>query len=921
MPGSVVGREAEQAAVDSMLAGAQEGLRLLVLEGEPGIGKTTVWREGIVRAGALGYRVLSCRAAQAESRLSFAGLGDLLGPVESETLEALPGPQRRGLGIALLRTEAEGPAPEPRTIGTAVVSLLTTLSVGSPVLLALDDLQWLDRPTARALEFALRRLENRPVAVLATVRLGGTDSRVALISAETVGQVRRSRLGPLSLGALYEVVKEQLGQALTRPLLGRIGEASGGNPFYALEIARALKVQGPGASGEALPIPQDMRELVARRLRRLPQGTRDELLKASALAQPTVALADFSELEPAVEADIVRINEDGGVEFSHPLFAGAVYRRASRERRRALHRELAERVTDVEERAGHLALATDGPDERVAALIEQGADLAHRRGAPEVAAELQEQALRCTPAGAEAVRWGRCLRAAGHHFKAGDQRRGRALAEEIIAASASPPVRARALQLLAEERGMTEGPAAAVPLFEEALGCISDDPALAAQLKTALGLLAASQMDGAGAARHLDLAVELAEEAGDRAVLAEALSTRTLARLGFGLGADEASLERALALEDPEHEVAFQLSPSVHAAQFYEFTARLDRARELLVGLREQILARGEEGALPYVLAHLAATTWLSGELETGEREAGEALRVAALTGQEISYTLALAARAATRAVRGDDRGSRADAEEALSISERIGWPPGIAQARWAQALLGLSQGDPRAAARALDPVVTSIEQLGVYEWPNAMFVPDAIEAFVATGELERAARLTDALADWGKTHDRPWALALSARCRALLEAEAGALESAQDHAERAIVAHERLPMPFELARTLLLRGQLQRRRGERRAARESLERSLALFEELGAPLWAEKARTEARRIGVRRAPVELTENERLVAELAAEGMTSREIAAQMFVSRRTVEATLARAYRKLGIRTRAELGATMATRGSTTPP
>jgi hypothetical protein len=267
--------------------------------------------------------VLSCRAAQAESRLSFAGLGDLLAPVDPETFAGLPGPQRRALEVALLRAEAEGAAPDPRTIGTAVLSLLTALGADAPVLLALDDLQWLDRPTARAVGFSLRRLEDRPVAVLATLRLGERGGPVALLSDVTADHVRRIRLGPLSLGALYEVVKQQLGQALTRPLLGGIEQASRGNPFYALEIARGLEGRGAPVPGEALPIPQDMRELVARRLRRLPQGARDELLKVSALAQPTVALADASELEPAVEAEIVRIDEDGGVEFYHPLFARA----------------------------------------------------------------------------------------------------------------------------------------------------------------------------------------------------------------------------------------------------------------------------------------------------------------------------------------------------------------------------------------------------------------------------------------------------------------------------------------------------------------------------------------------------------------------------------------------------------------------
>lgn len=916
----MVGRESEQAAVESMLAEAREGLRLLSLEGEPGIGKTTIWREAIVRAGVLGCRVLPCRAAQAESRLSFAGLGDLLAPVEPETLATLPVPQRRGLEIALLRTEAAGVAADPRTIGTAVVSLLGTLSSASPVLLALDDLQWLDRPTARALEFALRRLEDRPVAVLATVRLGARPSGVALLSAGTVGHVRRIRLGPLGYGALYEILKEQLGHVLTRPLLGAIGRASRGNPFYALEIARALAAHGPLQSGEPLPIPQDVRELVARRLRRLPQATGDALLRVSALAQPTVALVDLSALEPAVQAGIVRIDDGGGIEFSHPLFAGAVYRGASAERRRRLHSELAERLTDVEQRARHLALATNEPDERVAADIEQGADLAHRRGAPEVAGELAEQALRCTPADAHELRWGRCLRAARHHSKAGDQSRARVLAEEIVAGSASRPIRARALQLLAEDRALVEGPAAAAQLLEAALECVPDDPALAAQLEAGLGLVALTLLDAVSGARHLDRAVELAEQAGDSAVLAEALSLGTLARLLSGMGADEASIERALALEDPEREVVFQMNPSLNAAQFYEWTGRPDRARELLVGLRDRILARGEESALAFALVHLAATAWLTGDLQAAEREASEALRVATLTGQEIFCAFALTVRAVTRAIGRDDRGSLDDAEEALAISERLAYPSGIAQARWAQALVALSHGDGQAAATALDPVVNAVEQLGMYEWPFAMFVPDAIEALIATGELERPTRLTCALADWGTTHDRPWALALSARSRALLEAQAGNLDSALDHLERALVAHERLPIPFELGRTLLLHGQLQRRRGERRAARTSLERALALFEELGAPLWGDKARAEARRIGVRGAHIGLTANEELVAELAAQGMTNREIAAQMFVSRRTVEANLARAYRKLGIRSRAELGATMATRERTTP-
>jgi DNA-binding CsgD family transcriptional regulator len=452
-------------------------------------------------------------------------------------------------------------------------------------------------------------------------------------------------------------------------------------------------------------------------------------------------------------------------------------------------------------------------------------------------------------------------------------------------------------------------------LLEEALRSAGGDVALAAQLEAALALVYGARFDAAGATEHVDRAIELAERAGDSAVQAEALSLRTLVRLVFGSGADEPSLQRALALEDPEREVTFLTSPSLNAAQFYEFTGAFDRAQEILAGVRQRVVARGEENALAFVLVHTAVVAVAAGDLEVAEREATEALRIASLTHQELFTAFALGIRARARAVSGDLDGARKDATESLAMSERIGWSPGTQESRWPLAIAALSQDDAAAAATLLDAVAATIEQTGVYEWPAAMSIPDAIEAFVATGEVERAARLTGALSAWGEAHDRPWALALSGRCRALLAATMGDLDAAVGHAERALAEHERLPMPFELARTVLLLGQLQRRRGERRAARESLERAVALFEGINARLWAEKAGADLRRIGVRRAPEDLTENEDMVARLAADGLTNREIAERMFISRRTVEANLARAYRKLGIHSRAELGATMARR------
>ncbi|MFL5887090.1 MAG: BTAD domain-containing putative transcriptional regulator [Thermoleophilaceae bacterium] len=834
----VAGRERELARVDATLDAAAHGLQVLMIEGDPGIGKTTVWQDGLTRADARGFRVLPCRTAQAETRLSFAGLSDLLEPVEAEAFRPLPRPQRHALEVALLRADADEAGLDPRAIGTGLVSLLSGLAEREPVLVAVDDVQWLDRPTARALEFASRRLEPARVAMLLTRRPMEDGSATEPISDMPAD---RLRLGPLHTRALYKVLREPLRDALTPPLLASIEQASRGNPFYALEIARAVRAGGPPGAGEPLPVPDDLRELVRTRLRALPERTRDELLKASALAQPTAALVDAAALAPAVRGGIVSVDLEGRVAFSHPLFAGAIQAAASPERRRRLHGELAELVTDVEERARHLCLAADGPDEDVAAILDEAADLAHRRGAPDVAAELEERAARLTPDGRGEVAWERSLLAARHRLKAGDPARARALAEEVTAAGPPPGVRARALHLLGE--ACTGGtPGASLPFLEEALACTGEDARQAATLELGLGLAFMGLADHDQAARHLDRAVELAESNRDSALLAETIAFREASRLFSGAGVDDRALERALALEDPDRDVAFQLRPSLMVASVYLFTGRIDVADSLLTHTRERILARGEEGDLPFVLTYLATTALLSGRFGAAAAVAEDAMRASALAGQEIFSAWALAHRAMARAVIGPVDAARDDGAEALAASERMGWPDGMVLSRWALGFVALSESDPDGALATLEPIAAGVEEAGVYEWPIACPVPDAIEALVETGDLARAARLTEALGEWGRRFDRPWALALSGRSYALLQAAAGDLDEAEAAARGALAEHERLPFPLELGRTLLVLGQIQSRRGDGEAARKSLEQSLAVFEQIGAHLWAAKA-------------------------------------------------------------------------------
>ncbi len=690
-----------------------------------------------------------------------------------------------------------------------------------------------------------------------------------------------------------------------------------GNPFYALEIARVLETANL-VSGHELPIPDDLRELLAKRIRKLPLDTREALLRVSALAQPTIDLVSPADLVRAEETGVVRVQNDGRIEFSHPLFANVVYAAASRERKLELHAELAKTANDIEERAHHLLFAQAGTDADgpVADVLHEAAEHALRRGAVEVAAELDEQSARRTPAAQVLVRAQRFLRSARNHLKAGDPARARALCEEVLRASPPPSVRAHALHILAEISVSTDLEAG-VALLEEALDCVGEDLGHAAQLEMALCMTLGGIQQIPRATEHIVRAVELAEQIQDTELLAEAIALKEVIGLMSGQGFDERALQRALAMEDVDREVSFQMRPSLNVATVYEFSGSVDIARPIFLRLKDRLVARGEEPDLAWVLCHLGETSWLRGNLEVAEREVDEAERVAVLNGLDIFRAHVLMLRTMIRTLRGNADGARADGANGIALSERIGWPVGLEQTSWGLGLLALSEADPIAALALLEPMATAIEKRGVYEWPTAMGLPDAIEALLATGDVERATRLTDALAHCGRKFDRPWALGTSGRCRALLYAASGDLDNAAAAAEQALIDHARLPMPFELARTLLVHGQLQRRRGQRRDARDVLNRALAIFEEMGTPLWADMARAEIARIGVRRAPKELTESEDRVAQLAAQGLTNVAIAARLFMSRRTVEANLARAYAKLGIQSRAELGAVMAKRGN----
>jgi len=339
----IVGRDEELRSLSAFLDRTTEGPAALVLEGEAGIGKSTLWLAGVEAARERGYRVLSSRPAEAEQGLAHLGLGDLFEEVLELVVPELSAPRRRALEVALLVEEAAGRSVDPRTLGVAVRNAVEVLAAGGPLVLAVDDVQWLDLSSASALAFAVRRLGNdEPVLLLLARRVGERAETSELELALEAERVERLLVGPLSLGALHRLLRSRLGHTFGRSTLLQV--TSRGNPFFALELARALeRVPQPPAAGEPLPVPAQLEALLARRLADLPPGTVEVLRVAAALARPTLGLVEAAAgndlgtaLRPAIEAELVRLEGDR-LRFVHPLFPLAVASQLTPDERCELH--------------------------------------------------------------------------------------------------------------------------------------------------------------------------------------------------------------------------------------------------------------------------------------------------------------------------------------------------------------------------------------------------------------------------------------------------------------------------------------------------------------------------------------------------------------------------------------------------------
>jgi len=905
----IVGRQQELESLAVFADEAKARPSALVLEGDAGMGKSTLWLAGVER-GRAHFRVLSSRPAEAERNLAYIGLGDLLGASLDELLPALAPPRRRVLEVALILQETAGDRVDIRTLGMAVLDSLQLLAESGPVLIAIDDVQWFDDSSARVLALALRRLRTEDVRLLLARRVGSDGSASEVERAFDAEQIERLHVGPVSVGALQGLLKARLGKAFARPTLLRLHEASGGNPFYALELGRALDPAVVAADPtQPLPVPASLERLMRARLADLSEETRGALLLVAAAGRASPGLLHAAgvsgdALEPAVAANVLE-HTDSVIRFSHPLLASTLYRDRSMKDRRFAHRLLAGIVEDPLGRARHLAFAADGPDAAAAAVLDEAAAQAEKRGAIGVAAELGEHARRLTPREAVGDRHRRTIVAGRMHLAAGNPRRARTLAETLLPRAPAGRLRAEALNLLSDVEGETD-PTRAIALRREALVESDGDSALQSAIHSWLAV-GVRQVEGLRVAEHHALlSLELAEPLGDGALLAQSLTTLGLIRFNRGqadaVGLVERAYDTAVAIGDFEQ----RLKACVDLAHVLTWSGRLDEARRLLEAAYAEVAGRYEPESAA-ILWYLCLVELHAGRFELaadyGDRQREIFLQYA-LDGREDPTTVWIVARVA--ASRGDLGRARALSERGRMLAD--GRPLALSGHDAVLGLVEAWQGSLQAALEHFAAAETDRRDSGTGEPSMYWWRADYAEALLEAGDVDRAVALLDMWEADARRLGREPVLAQVARSRGLVAAARGDVEQALTLLEAAVERHEAVEDPFGCARALLALGVVRRRARQKRAAREAIEAALHAFESIGAAGWAAKAQSELGRIGARSRESGLTAAERRVAVLVAEGRTNREVAKALFLGERTVASHLTHIYAKLEVRSRTEL-------------
>jgi DNA-binding CsgD family transcriptional regulator len=900
----IVGRESELKVVGEFVAA---GRGALILKGGPGTGKTALWEAGRDAALGRGARVLSARPNSAETSLSFAGLADLLDGTGPEALGGLPPPQRRGLEVALLRADPSGEAATSRAIAFGLLNLLRQLAVSQPLLVAVDDLQWLDQPTADVLAFAARRLQGADVGFLLAARAGTLSAGERALAA---AGPQTLEVGPLSLDAVRRMLSDRLGLTLPRHVLRRVFEATSGSPLFALEVGRTLVERGSPALGQDLPVPDTVEELLGKRVSQLPGPVRRLLLALALggdLGWPALTiLADPGAVEEALTAGVVVIDGDRA-RAAHPLLAAAANQCSGPAERRACHRELAEVAAEEERRARHLALATPHPDEQLARVIAAGAATAAARGAARDAVDLGEHALRLTPADSGG-RIERLLTLAEYLERAGERQRVTDLLVPELESLPGGEPRVRAWLLLSE--GGTVSSRLyydKASYFDRALSECGTDTSLRAEVLARKALSTASE----GVERLAEAeawALQARHDSADAGPETERLALRALgwARCLRGRPLDELC-ERFRAASAATSSVIDSPEPLTGLRSVWR--GEVEHARTVLSAFLSVADERGEGVGYAWLRLNMCEL-----ELRTARWDAASKLLDEwgeSDDGQSLITPTYQRCRALLAAGRGDARLAEQWAAPAFADAQARGYRWQVLEASRALGMAALLAHQPEDAVRWLRAVWQYAEDQGV-EDPGAFPVaPELVEALVEAGEPGEAAAVSARLGELSELHAHPWGLASAKRCDGLVRLSSGQHDGqAATQMAQAAADFGRLGLPFDQARTLLALGRSLRRAKRWGAARNALEEAAEAFERMGSPGWVSETQSELARVGARRpGPAgELTPAEQRVAELAAAGNSNKEIARILYVTVSTVEAHLSRAYAKLGVRSRSQL-------------
>jgi DNA-binding CsgD family transcriptional regulator len=913
----LVGRETEGAAVLAGLGSGVAGARAVLLVGAAGIGKTAVWDWAAQQYRAAGGRILLSRATAAEARLPWVGLTDLLRSVPDPIVDSLPGPQGRALRTVALQSN-DGAADE-RIVGTAFLTVLHRMAQASPVLLAIDDVPDFDPASWRALLFALRRLDHSDVLDHGDVRFLGTVRESRRYEAGgLLGQNlppdhwREIRLGPLSVTALFELLRSRIGASLPRPLLVRIHETAGGNPLYALELARALeRLDSQPQAGVPLPVPGGLVALVEARIRGLRDDVRELAAATAATWRFTGADVNRDALDVAVRSGLVVVDTGddgvGVIRAAHPLLCAVAYNGLDPESRRVLHQRLAASTEDPAEHARHLALASAGPQTHVAAALDAGTAAALAAGDPDVGVELARLALDHTVTAAD--RPPRLDRLADAQFRAGDS--VGALATQAAAIRLTPDLPQRARRRIRLAEFATEGTGwAAEAEVRTAITEAADDPTVLAEAMLTLAALTDDIRVSDASAAH---AVELLErlDQPDPQILSGALAQAAGARFRAGRGLDHDMFGRAIAIERGHDYRRLSDRADANYAALLKYADELDTSETMLNALLDEARATGDLTSIAYSISHLVSIALWRGQIAPGRTYADEHLALATqgdLTGQkaQAQYNVGLAM--AYQGLLDEADGVFVALRDAPSTTAWLRH-----RAHGGLGFAALSRGNAEAAVSHLDQWYEALTAMHFEEPGYSRSHLDYLCALIAVGRAGDAARVLDLLTVQAERSGGKWAATVARTGQALIHAQAGRLADAQASIDQALTRYRDSPLRFDRARTLLIAGQISRRAKAKTAAHSLLGEARREFGSFGATAWETLAAAELTRVNVRpRAPAELTETERRVAELVAAGLTNQETAARAFLAVKTVEAVLSRVYRKLGIRSRAELAARM---------